>query len=780
MDTAVFKVLSIQLWNGAFMSGAGPKYVIKRDKSTVNFDLSKIERAIFRAFSEVYRMKEEPENYKRAKQVAQMVMGKIEENPKEQLGVEEIQDIVENVLMKNEPRVAKTYILYRNKRATIRSFRKSLGIPDDDLKIPINSLIVLAARYLIRDETGKITESPKQLFIRVARAIAQAEKRFGKSEKEIIEFEEAFYNLMSTSKFMPNSPTLMNAGTKDGQLSACFVLPVGDSIPEIYDALKYQAMIHKSGGGTGFAFSRLRPSSDFVGSTHGVASGPISFMKVFDTSTEEIKQGGKRRGANMGVLRVDHPNILDFIVLKENEGTLRNFNISVGITNAFMKALSQNKDYQLINPRNSTPAGKLNARAVWNLIVTMAWKTGDPGVVFLDRINSSYSNPVPKYGPIESTNPCGEQPLYGYDSCNLGSINLARMVKSSGEHYEVDWEELKSATRLAVRFLDNVVEVNNYPLPEIEKISRSIRRIGLGIMGWADLLIKLKIRYDSNEALMLAERVMSFITSNARKMSEELAEERGAFPEFQESIWARLGFKPLRNSTVTTIAPTGTISIIAGGASQGIEPIFSIVCLRNVSDSLGSNLIEINNEFESSALEDDFYSEELMQKLANTVSVQNIEEIPEQVRKLFVTAHDIAPEWHVKMQAAFQKHTDNGVSKTINFPNWATPQDIDNAYKMSWDLGCKGVTVYRDASKNVQVLQSMNNQTHQKTLETIKKEHESAREDVKPMSMSVLVKEAANYSFILGKEERCPECSTVMIPGSGCLTCPRCSYSKCE
>lgn len=757
-----------------------PKYAIKRDKSKVAFDPSKIELAVHKALNEVYKTKEESENAKSAKGITDIIVKNLSNTNKEEIGVEEIQDAVENALMQNEPKVAKSYILYRNKRSEMRTFRGSLGIPNDNLKVSINSVIVLAARYLLKNSDGKIIESPQQLFSRVAKAIAGAETTFGKNSEEVLKTEQEFYDLMATAKFMPNSPTLMNAGTKDGQLSACFVLPVGDSIPEIYDALKYQALVHKTGGGTGFSFSRLRPSGDFVGSTHGVASGPISFMKIFDSSTEEIKQGGKRRGANMGILRIDHPNILDFIVLKENEGTLRNFNISTGITDTFMKALRDNKEYMLVNPHNGKPVGKLNARAVWNLIVTMAWKTGDPGLVFLDRINSSYSNPVPSYGPVESTNPCGEQPLYPYDSCNLGSINLAKMVKSAGDHYEVDWDELKRVARLATRFLDNVVEVNKYPIPEIDKVSRDIRRIGLGVMGWADMLIKLGMRYDSNEALLLAEQVMSFITQTARKMSEELAVERGPFPEFHNSIWARLGFKPLRNSTVTTIAPTGTISIIAGGTSQGIEPIFSIVYLRNVSESLGSNLIEVNNEFESYALEYGFYSDELMHKLANTVSIQNFEEIPESIRSLFVTAHDISPEWHVKMQAAFQKHTDNGVSKTINFPNWATPQDIEESYHLAWKLGCKGITVYRDASKSVQVLQSVKGQVQQKSLAEIKREHERGKEEIKPMNVSNISIEAERYSLTIGKEQRCPECSTVLIPGSGCLTCPRCAYSKCE
>ncbi|MCL4404819.1 adenosylcobalamin-dependent ribonucleoside-diphosphate reductase, partial [Candidatus Marsarchaeota archaeon] len=426
--------------------------VIKRNGGKVAFDESKIVSAIARAYSDVYIRRGEEENNKEAKQVSKEVIDLVNNMGKDSVHVEEIQDIVEQVLMEKEPSVAKSYILYRHKRAEVRAYKASIGIADDDLKLPINTLIVLAARYLLKDENGKVVETPMRMFRRVASAIASSEKNYNKTEKEIEAIENEFYDAMVHFKFMPNSPTLMNAGTKLGQLSACFVLPVGDSLTEIFDSVKNAALIHQSGGGTGFAFSRLRPTNDIVRSTGGVASGPISFMKVFDAATEQIKQGGKRRGANMGILRVDHPDILDFIVAKESEGTLRNFNISVGITEKFMEALKHNGEYNLINPRSGKPVGKLNARAVWNLIVTMAWKTGDPGLVFLDRMNSTYSNPVPERGPIESTNPCGEQPLYPYDSCNLGSINLARMVKPVDGHFEVDWDELRKTVRLGTRF----------------------------------------------------------------------------------------------------------------------------------------------------------------------------------------------------------------------------------------------------------------------------------------------------------------------------------------
>ncbi|MEM3841321.1 MAG: adenosylcobalamin-dependent ribonucleoside-diphosphate reductase, partial [Candidatus Micrarchaeaceae archaeon] len=635
------------------------KVVLKRNGERVAFDEGKIVSAIGKAFSSTYSNRSDSENLADAKRVSEKVVERINSSNKEEIGVEEIQDIVEKALMETDPNVSKAYILYRHKHAEARIFKASLGIVDDDLKMPLNSLIVLSARYLLKNEQGKVVETPQQLFWRVAKAISRAEMLYGKDEAQADAVAKEFYDAMTSMNFMPNSPTLMNAGTNLGQLSACFVIPVEDSLDKIFDPVKYAALIHKSGGGTGFSFSRLRPANDIVHGTSGVSSGPISFMKIFDAATEQIKQGGKRRGANMGILSVEHPDILSFIVAKENEGVLRNFNISVGITDAFMKALKNGEDYNLINPRTGKPVGRINAKVVWNLIVTMAWKTGDPGLVFLDRMNSSFSNPVPSYGPIESTNPCGEQPLYPFDSCNLGSINLSNMVKLVDHKYEIDWDLLKRTVELGTRFLDDVIDANKYPLEQIDKVSKSIRRIGLGVMGWADMLIKLRIKYDSNEALALAEKVMSFITDTARKMSEKLAEERGPFPAFKESIWYRLGYKPLRNSTVTTIAPTGTISIISGGASQGIEPIFSVVYMRNVHDSLGSNLIEVDNEFEKFALEYNFYSESLMKELAGRTSIQDVEEIPEEVRRLFVTAHDIAPEWHVKMQAAFQKYTDN-------------------------------------------------------------------------------------------------------------------------
>lgn len=613
--------------------------------------------------------------------------------------VEDVQDMVEKTLIEHgHAKTAKSYILYRQKRTELRKAKSMLGV-EDDLKLPLNAITILAARYLRRDENKNIIETPKQLFRRVARAVAETDLLYDPNS-DVTKTEEEFYQMMVDFEFLPNSPTLMNAGTELGQLSACFVVPIPDSIEGIFDAIKVMAIVQKSGGGTGFSFSRLRPNSDIVKSTSGVASGPIGFMKVFNAATEEIKQGGKRRGANMGILRVDHPDILDFIVVKEKENALTNFNLSVGMTDRFMEAVMKDQDYDLLNPRTGKSLKRLKARAVWNLLMTMAWKNGEPGIIFLDKINKF--NPTPQVGEIESTNPCGEQPLLPYESCNLGSINLIKMVKDG----QMDWEKLRKIIRSAVHFLDNVIDINKYPVLEIELMTKSNRKIGLGVMGFADMLIALSIPYNSVTALRLAESIMKFILDEGRKMSVELAKQRGSFTNFKGSIFERNGYEAMRNATITTVAPTGTIGEIAG-SSNGIEPLFAIAYIRSVAETLGENLTVINPLFEKTAIQDEFYSEELIKKISRTTSIQHLEEIPERIRKIFITAHDLTPEWHVRMQAAFQKYTDNAVSKTVNFPNSATPHDIEKVYLLAYQLGCKGVTVYRDGSRKIQVLKTI-------------------------------------------------------------------------
>jgi len=658
----------------------------KRDGRIVDFDSSRIKNAIHKAFVAV-----ELKDGERAEGITLEVVKRLEERFKERIpSVEDAQDTVIEVLKEQGyEKVALEYQAYRKKKEEIRELREKLGIIEP--KLTVNALEVLRRRYLLRDETERIVEAPAQMFSRVAKVIARVDRKYGEESKES---EKTFYGMMTRLEFIPNSPTLFNAGTELGQLSACFVLPVEDSLEGIFGAVKDMAIIEKSGGGVGFDFSRLRPKGDIVMSTKGVASGPVSFMRVFDTATEVIKAGGKRRGAMMGILRVDHPDILEFITSKQKPEFLSNFNISVAVTDEFMKTLAEEGEYWLLNPRNKEKVGKLKAREVWDLMAKSAWESGDPGVVFIDEINRH--NPTPEVGPIESTNPCGEQPLLPYESCNLGSINLSRMVEDG----EVNWEKLRETVRNAVRFLDNVIEANKYPLKEIERITRANRKIGLGVMGFADILIKLGIPYNSEEALRLAEELMRFVEEEAHRKSVEIGEERGSFPNFDRSIW-KDKYSAMRNATVTTIAPTGSISIIAG-CSSGIEPIFAISFMRNVLS--GTRLFETNPLFETMAKEKGFYSAKLLEEIARTGSVQKIEGVPEDFRRLFVTALDIEPEWHVRMQAAFQKYTDNAVSKTVNLPSSAAVEDVKKVYDLAWNLKCKGVTVFRYGSKPEQVL----------------------------------------------------------------------------
>lgn len=659
-----------------------------------------------------------------------------------------------------------------------------MNLVEDKLNLSENAIKVLEKRYLKRDKEGNCTETPADMFRRVAKTIAEGDLKFGKSQADVDKLTERFYKAITNCYFMPNSPTLMNAGRELGQLAACFVLPVEDSLEGIFETVKNTALIHKSGGGTGFSFSRLRPKNSVVRSTMGVSSGPVSFMEVFNAATEAVKQGGTRRGANMGILRVDHPDILDFINCKADNNRLNNFNISVAITDKFMEAYKNGTDYELINPQNNTVAGKLSAKKVFDMIVDGAWRNGEPGIIFIDKMNAD--NPTPLVGEIESTNPCGEVPLLAYEACNLGSINLGKMVKADGT---VDWPLLAETTRTAIRFLDNVIAVNNYPLSQISEMVQNNRKIGLGVMGWADMLMKMGISYASAEGTKLAAQVMEFIDYESKCESIELSKERGRFNNFKGSVydgknylynkykgksagvisdeqWKELDSQiekyGIRNATTTCIAPTGTISMIAG-ASGGVEPLFGLVFSRLIMD--GTEMLEINPIFKEYAVKHGFYSEDLMKEIAKTGSIAHVAGVPDEVKKIFVTAHDVSPYWHVKMQAAFQLHTDNAVSKTVNFEENATRKDIEEAYVLAYENNLKGITVYRNNSRQ---FQPMNLDDKKKTEEA--KVEETARETSA---------EEYNPSGEI-KTVTCPECGNTIEMAEGCFICLNCGYSGCS
>lgn len=722
------------------------KNIRRRDGSVDPFDKQKISRAIYKAMLSV-----DNGSFKDAEVVTDLVVAQIP--PRSTPNVEQVQDIVEKVLMtysekgKEFKDVARSYILYRERRRLIREEKKRIGITDD-LKLNLNAVKVLESRYLLKNRDGEVIETPRELFHRVASSIALVEglydykkrnsnkKNFKDSDlmtrkisrkergfvkymfdrfaregnikgtfEEFIEYlestpnsvhayEREFEDMMVNLEFMPNSPTLMNAGTDMGQLSACFVLPVLDSIDGIFDALKNTARIHKSGGGTGFSFSNLRQKDDRVRSTMGVASGPVSFMRIFDTTTDVIKQGGKRRGANMAVLRYDHPDIEEFVTSKDPDNvTLANFNISVAVDREFFERIDEDSYIELKNPRSGETVNRIRARYLWDKIIDSAWSTGDPGLIFIDEMNDK--NTVPHIGQIEATNPCGEQPLLPYESCNLGSINLGKFV----ENGRVNWKKLEKVIRLSVRFLDNVVDANVFPIPEIEKVTRSTRKVGLGYMGFADLLMKLMIPYTSNAALSMAEKVMSFLQNTSHDESSRLSKEKGLFPAWKGSYWEQNGIS-MRNSTTTTIAPTGTISIIAG-CSSSIEPVFALAFVRRVLD--GQELLEINPTFEDTLRARNLYSIDLMNKIAIDGTLDDLD-LPDDIMEVFITSREIPYEWHILMQATFQNYCDSGVSKTINLPNTASRDDIERSYRLARDLHCKGITIYRDGSKSVQVL----------------------------------------------------------------------------
>lgn len=615
------------------------------------------------------------------------------------------------------------------------------------MELTHNARKVLEARYLIKDKNGRPQETPEQLFARVAQTAAAVDARYEPSA-DVRTVAGRFYSRMAKLEFLPNSPTLMNAGRPLGQLSACFVLPVEDSMEDIFEAVKQAALIHKSGGGTGFSFSRLRPQGSAVNSTGGVASGPVSFMRVFNAATEAVKQGGTRRGANMGILRADHPDIMAFINCKKDGLDITNFNISVGVTEAFLHAAQTGEAYDLIDPHTRRVTGRLNARTVFDAIVNAAWHNGEPGMVFLDRINRD--NAVPCEGDFEATNPCGEQPLLPFESCNLGSVNLAHMLKDTDGTPEIDWDELAAVVRDAVHFLDNVIDANRYPLPQINDATKKTRKVGLGVMGFADLLLILGVPYDSNEAVRLGERLMAFIEEKGHEASRALARARGAFPLFDRSTLA--GGMPRRNATVTTIAPTGTLSILAG-CSGGIEPVFAFAFTRNVLD--GAALPELNPVLARTLQARGLLTTENMRRIAAEGTLANLDDIPADLRRVFVCAHDIAPEAHIRMQAAFQRHTDNAVSKTVNFPHNATPEDVRRVFLLAWQEGCKGVTVYRDGSRDAQVLQLGTQEQAQET-PAVRRWHSPA-----------------------AAPGTCPECGARLEHTDGCVLCRSCGYSAC-
>jgi ribonucleoside-diphosphate reductase alpha chain len=597
-----------------------------------------------------------------------------------------------------------------------------------------NAIVVLERRYLLRDAAGRPIEKPAELFRRVAHAVAQPDARYGADPRAA---EERFFERMASLEFLPNSPTLMNAGRALGQLAACFVVPVGDSMQEIFDAVKWAAVIQMTGGGTGFAFSRLRPTGDMVSSTRGVASGPLPFMDIFNSATDAIKQGGTRRGANMGVLRVDHPDILEFVTAKLDPARLRNFNISVAVTDEFMEKVHAGGTYALRNPRTGQEVRHLEARRVFDLLVNSAWSSGDPGVIFIDKINAA--QPTPTVGQIESTNPCGEQPLLPFESCVLGSINVAKFVANGA----IDWPRLRGAIVDGVHFLDNVIDANRYPLAQIDRMTKANRKIGLGVMGFADLLILLGIPYDSARALELADELATVLEDESLAASAALAERRGAFPNFPVSRWAEAGAPPLRNATTTTVAPTGTISIIAG-CSSGIEPLYAVSYERNVLD--GEKLLEIHPVFQRMAEERGLYTEELAARLAARGRVRGLDEVPADLQAVFATAHDLSPEVHVRMQAAFQRHVHAAVSKTVNIAHDAPPSVVAQVYELAFAEGCKGVTVYRDGSRGEQVLR---------------------------------FGEGAEDVSSLRPVETCPECGSKLLGKEGCIACRSCGWSRC-
>jgi len=725
--------------------------------------------------------------------------------------VETMQDVVEQTLMAaGHYQTAKAYILYRERQQEVRSAKAVIGVKDD-LDLGINQLKVIERRYLRHDENGKVIETPKDLFNRVAKAISSNE------EKDKAKWQKNFYEIMANFEFMPAGGYLRAAGSAKPMIANCFVLPVEDTMEGIFDSVKWMALIHQKGGGTGFNFSKLRPKGDFISNSAGYSSGPVSFMKVFDSATAQVMQGGFRRGANMGILNINHPDIFDFITCKTEESDINNFNISVGMTDEFMQAVDEDKEFTLKNPRTGEIIQTISAQTLYDQIVTLAWRTGDPGVIFLDEINRH--NPLfSSLGPMSATNPCGEQPLHPFDVCNLGSINLAKFVKqefrtqnleSSKKDQKlsskyINWKRLEEVVRLAVRFLDNGVDISIYPISQVEKMAKANRRIGLGVMGWADMLYQLQTGYNSETAFNLADKIMRFIYSVAHDESEQLAEEKGVFPNWKGSEYDKKGIKQ-RNVALTTIAPTGTISMVSD-CSSGIEPIYALSYVKNVVDDAGLSYVNpCFAKYLEDEVEDEQQRQEILEEVAKTGSCQHVDGVPEKLKQVFVTAHDIAWDEHVQMQAAFQKYTDNAVSKTINFPNSATIEEISQAYTLAWKLGCKGVTIYRDGSKSVQILQSpkvssvkqdqqgkqdkklvIQSKIRIKTLKERMNEKLSSKYKVASINGEQSTKETQNTDKKIKANsyqltaELCPECGGKLQMSEGCSMCLACGFSKCS
>ena len=745
------------------------KKVIKRDGRESSFDEEKIITAITKAVAET-----EEFNQAETQRLGQIVVRILARSKGKTIpSVEEIQDIVEQVLMAaGHFETAKRYIIYRSERAKDRGVKQTLGIVDD-LDLSLNSLKVLEKkRYLLHDENNHVVETPSQMIRRVSSAIAKMEK----TQSAQKQWEENFYQVISRFEFVPAGCYFRGAG-RNGNLTNCFVLPVEDSMEEIFDAVKWTALVHQKGGGTGFNFSNLRPKGDFVKASRGFSSGPVSFMRVFDAATRQVMQGGFLQGANMGILDIDHPDIFEFISCKTQDDEITNFNISIGMTDAFMKAVKKDSIWKLKNPRNGETVQTVSAKKLFSAIVTLAWQTGDPGLIYLDRINEH--NPVlESMGPIKATNPCGEQPLHDFDCCNLGSINLAKFALEG----QMDWTRLAAVVRTAVRFLDNGVDASNYPIPQIAQMAQTLRRIGLGVMGWADLLYQLKIRYDSGEGIKFAQKTAKFIQETSWSESEELAKSKGVFPAWEKSQFEHSGpltqkERKVRNVAITTIAPTGTISMVAD-CSSGIEPVFALSYIKNVVDQAG---LTYTNKYFHQALQDHYNLKgrekisEILALVQEVGSVEKIKGLPSEIKETFRVAFDISPQWHIKMQAAWQKHTDNAVSKTINFPKEATIEDIEEAYLKAWELGCKGITVYRDQSKSVQVLSIKANKKAKKNKQIMQ-----SQISISPLKYEQLSQAHKAQKNEIKDENACPECGVKMVFKEGCVTCDACGFSKCS